>query len=694
MTVRNESVRLTLDAGQFIAGMAAATAATGGLERGLDDLDGTNVRAGRGLPGTARQVDNLGSAFRRNSNDLNQFTGRLSLWRDAILTIGPATVPIAAVAVPAVTGLASAFGFAAAGATSAIVAFQGVGDALGAMRKAHLEPTAANLEAARQAMEQISPAAGEFVRELTAMGPALREVRDAAAEGLFPGMVEALDSIEGALPRVSSLFGTLGEAMGDLAADAAEGLTGDKWAEFFRFIEAEAPVALSTLGSAVGSLAHGFAELWMAFGPVNRDFTDWLKDSAKAFDDWAAGLSQTDGFQSFVEYLRESGPQVAAAGKAIGNALVQIVQAVSPLGGPTLEIITTFADALATLADSPLGTPLFALAAGLAAVSRASKGLSAVNVTGFGTGIGNMVAKTGAVVGFAAALQGLANTAQQLDGFADSAEVAGRSVEEIASALQDSAVGDHASDLGIDIQRLSEDLAANGAQGEYVKQVMADLGDQTGLLAQGFDALNPANEALSLIGINFGKNANEAKQTSLALEGVLGQLGLISDHEVGSGLDSLLGGFREGAGAARTFKEALISLNDVLSGRASFRDYQAAIDAATEALQRNGKTLDTTTEKGRENEAALDNIASSALRVAEGMDKADRKDFLRDTRESLAQAAVDFGMTKDRADALARRLLGLPQGRDQGRRFRLPQQGGRDREAHQGAGLPQGEPEG
>ena len=51
----------------------------------------------------------------------------------------------------------------------------------------------------------------------------------------------------------------------------------------------------------------------MAFTPLNRDFAGWMLDVSASFDDWAAGLAETEGFRDFVAYVRESGPQVADA---------------------------------------------------------------------------------------------------------------------------------------------------------------------------------------------------------------------------------------------------------------------------------------------------------------------------------------------------------------------------------------------
>lgn len=366
MTTRNEKVRLSLEDAGFSTGLAKAAGQAALLERQLDDLDGTTVSV-------SRDFDGLGNTFRENGSEIDRYSGRLRLLADTALMLGPALVPIGAVGVPALTGLASAFGFTAIGAGSAVVAFNGVGDALEALRKAQVDPTIENLQAASDALDQIGPHAGAFAQELVAMGPAFREVRDAAAAGLFPGLLASLDDVERVLPKVASLFQVVGDAVGDLANRGAESLASAEWADFFSFLEAEAPRALSDLGSALGNVAHAMSELWEGFAPLNRDFTGWLRDSAVAFNEWATGVSQTDGFKEFVDYIRDNGPRVADAMGSIGNALVQVVEAAAPLGGPVLTIVAGLADAIAALAGSNAGPALFGLAAGMAAVSRATK---------------------------------------------------------------------------------------------------------------------------------------------------------------------------------------------------------------------------------------------------------------------------------------------------------------------------------
>lgn len=369
MATRRERVILELQ-DDLSSGMVKAAAATKLLDRELNSLSGRSVITSRAAGTASRDIDKIATSSESAGREIDRLSGRMRILADAAAVLGPSLVPIGAVAVPAVTGLASQLGFAALGAGTLVAAVQGVGDALKTVNAAALEPTAANLEKARQAMERLGPEAQEFVARFQLLRPVLSDIRDAAARGWFPGLTEALGSLETAAPRVSTIFEKIGETGGNLVAKGAEALAGPEWSQFLTFVETEAPQALDELGRTVGNVVKGLAELWMAFQPLNSDFSTWLLDASRSFAEWSEGLSETDGFADFVDYIETNGPRVADALGAIGNAAVQIVQAVAPLGGPSLKIIETLADAIAMVADSDLGTPIMAGVAALALYNR------------------------------------------------------------------------------------------------------------------------------------------------------------------------------------------------------------------------------------------------------------------------------------------------------------------------------------
>lgn len=100
--------------------------------------------------------------------------------------------------------------------------------------------------------------------------------------------------------------------------------------------------------------------------------------------------------------------------------------------------------------------------------------------------------------------------------------------------------------------------------------------------------------------------------------------------------------------------------------------YQAAIDAMTDSVTKNGTTLDINTEQGRNNQSAYNAIAQAAMASAEATAaetlatqgstaaQASLQGSLRTSYDDLVRAAGQLGITGDAADTMARKALGIP----------------------------------
>lgn len=350
--------------------MARAAAATALMNRELGSLSKDSVRTKRSMSDIDDGIVRVGSHAEKSGSQIDKLSGRVRILADVAAILGPSLVPIGGVGIAAIAGLASEFGFAAIGAGTAILAFQGVGDALKAVNKAAIQPTAANLDAARVAMDKLGPSGREFVSALRQVIPQLKQLQVAAADGLLPGAAEGLQSIVNVLPRLEGIVSAVSNELGNIAADTGKALSSDEWEPFLKFIEAEAPKALADMAHIAGNSAHALADLWMAFTPIDNGFSQFLVDSSADIETWAAGLEKTQGFQDFVAYIQDTGPKVADALGAIANATIQIVEAAAPLGGPVLQGVTALFNAVAGIANSDLGTPIFAGLAALALMNR------------------------------------------------------------------------------------------------------------------------------------------------------------------------------------------------------------------------------------------------------------------------------------------------------------------------------------
>src|SRR5690606_33966501 len=195
-------------------------------------------------------------------------------------------------------------------------------------------------------MAKLSPAGRDFARFLQEIRPELQGLQDAAQMGLFPGLESGIRTLMTQLPQAERIIFNLTDALGGLTEEAAQALTGPEWSDFFDMIERQSKTTLVELGRTFGNLTQGLAELWMAFEPLERDFSKGFLNMSRDFKGWAANLDQTQGFQEFLDYVERIGPKVWSTLGAISHAILEIFEAAAPVGEASLPILKALSDAI------------------------------------------------------------------------------------------------------------------------------------------------------------------------------------------------------------------------------------------------------------------------------------------------------------------------------------------------------------
>jgi len=245
-------------------------------------------------------------------------------------------------------------------------------------------------------------------------------------------------------------------------------------------------------------------------------------------------------------------------------------------------------------------------------------------------------------------------------------------------------IGGHASDLGVSVTRVFGDASVKSSE---LRDRMLQVGDGLGQLAQA--DMPAAVEAFQAMGNAAGnyRGVNEDLLTVMpgfrdALIGIADAAGLATDDQtllqIATGqikpvMDDAADGAQNTADAYLAAAEAAEEQYDAqqklyqgtLSAREAQRSYKDAVDAASEALERNGKTLDLNTEEGRANQDALDNIASSGLDLVDslretGASTETLQKKMQGARDSFVKTAESMGMPTKKAEALANELGLIP----------------------------------
>jgi hypothetical protein len=219
----------------------------------------------------------------------------------------------------------------------------------------------------RDSMAALSPEGRAFVLFLHGLKPVLGELKRAAEAGLLPGAQAGLAALLTVKGPILSFVSTISTALGGLFEAAGKALASPFWIDFFKQIETFAGPAIQTFGSIIGDLAKGFGSLILAFLPVSAQMGSGLADMAAGFAEWAASLSQSEGFKKFIAYVVDNSPMLLSL---LGQLVVLVINlgiSLAPLGAIMLKVLAVFVEWLASL-DPGVLLALVGAVATLAAV--------------------------------------------------------------------------------------------------------------------------------------------------------------------------------------------------------------------------------------------------------------------------------------------------------------------------------------
>jgi hypothetical protein len=250
-------------------------------------------------------------------------------------------------------------------------AAQAVASAQRALRQATVQAGVSGSAATdklREAMAGLSPAGRQFAKFIFGLKDEFRGLRDAAAQGLLPGVQSALQGLLPFLPQLERFVGQVAAKMGELAVRASQALQSPFWRDFFALIGREAVPSLERLFQITGNVAKGFAGIAAAFTPFNAELGGGIVGLTQKFADFGAGLSTSTGFQQFLDYLRTNGPVVVDLFGNLATLAGKLVVGLAPLGAGSLGGINLLVSALAGLSPDVLAK----IAVGIAAISAAA----------------------------------------------------------------------------------------------------------------------------------------------------------------------------------------------------------------------------------------------------------------------------------------------------------------------------------
>lgn len=152
---------------------------------------------------------------------------------------------------------------------------------------------------------------------------------------------DSLNIMGGVLVTLKPMFAGVMDAVQGLTDSLGKSIDAPPMQAFFEYLNTTAGPMLENIGKAAGNFIQGFLNMMTAFGPLATDTTNGFLKMSEGFAKWSDGLSKSEKFQSFVDYVKENMPKVRSI---FSDAIQGIINLFAGFGGSSSDMMTSLQD--------------------------------------------------------------------------------------------------------------------------------------------------------------------------------------------------------------------------------------------------------------------------------------------------------------------------------------------------------------
>lgn len=335
------------------AGQAAGKSISGGLDK-----------AGKSADDAGSKMDRLKDKFEALKTKAGETNEKgLSPLGLGLIALGPAAGPIVTAAIPAVIGLGAALAGAGAagklfgsvltatlaevqddaknldtmqdkiaelGDTARLAGARGDKDA----QKSALDAQKVAVQQYQDALKQMDPDQKKAVQNYRMMTNTWQQFIDKNKPATFGILAQGYDLIKLAIGEAQPLFDAAARAASGFLDRVGEWAKGGGLKSLVDFLAGQASKTFSTLEVILRNLVRGFAPLFKLASGQGQSLLHWVSTLSVKF----AQFGQGGGWERFLAYTSENGPQLMSILTNLGTSLVTIAQAVTPLAPLSLAL--------------------------------------------------------------------------------------------------------------------------------------------------------------------------------------------------------------------------------------------------------------------------------------------------------------------------------------------------------------------
>jgi phage-related protein len=294
----------------------------------------------------SRQIDGVNRALDRLNNNGGKLAGIMAGVSGSIAGLAPAVAGVGA--------MASMFASAGIGAGAfgavAVSAIGGVVDASEEVAKIEekikqADSTEERIKAQKelqQVMAGLSDAQKQALGDLKEFKGWWGSFTASLEKPVFNVMGQGLDFIRNTMEALKPAIESTAGVLTDFLSKVNASFQTDQVKSFFDYINQTAGANLQAILTSAGNLFVGFMEILKAFAPLSQSFSQGMVNMTASFRTWAEGLSQSQGFQKFIEYAKANTPPLLSLIGNLFKFVGQLVVALAPLGSVVLQVASAF----------------------------------------------------------------------------------------------------------------------------------------------------------------------------------------------------------------------------------------------------------------------------------------------------------------------------------------------------------------
>lgn len=209
-----------------------------------------------------------------------------------------------------------------------------------------LNGTSGAASAAANAMNGLTESAKEFVRYIMEIKPLFDNIRNAAADGLFPGLIRSLQTLveRGFFERLEVIAFRTAKAIAGVAEEFANMIsTTENMDRIDRIFGETNIVVIENLGTAAVNLGEALLIILDAARPLTEKFSEWVKLVSES---WVETLKAKDATGELTDNFNKAGDAAVIIGgmlSSTGGAFFELGKGAKDAG---LKIIQAFDGAM------------------------------------------------------------------------------------------------------------------------------------------------------------------------------------------------------------------------------------------------------------------------------------------------------------------------------------------------------------